>query len=383
VPVPGLHRDDFPAFDRLTYLNTASTGLVPASVVRPAHEFEFELAQAGTTGMDEDTEIGILEDARQGAAALLGAHPDTIAIGTSFTEALCQVAWWLRPGKGQNVVSSEADFPSVTYPWHRIAEDTGCEVRLVSVLDDPESFDVDKIAGQVDRSTAAICISHIQYLTGHLLDLGELATLAHDHGALLIVDATQSAGQVPIDVSASGVDVLISGSYKWLCSTFGAAICYLSPQVLQTFRPPLVGWRSTEHPYSLDARWLPLAATARRMEYSTMSYAAAIALGGAIRYIRGLSLAEVAAHNALLAAELADGLVQRGARLLTPRDPGRRAGTVTARFPGHDGEIVAAELTRRGVIVSPRVGSTRFSLHFYNSSDDVDHALAVLDEVLR
>jgi selenocysteine lyase/cysteine desulfurase len=381
--VPGLHRDDFPALERLTYLNTASAGLVPASVVKPAHEFEFELAQAGTTGMDEDTEVGILEDARQGAAGLLGADSDTIAIGTSFTEALCQVAWWLRPGQGQNVVSSEADFPSVTYPWHRIAEDTGCEVRLVSVLDDPESFDVDKIADQVDRSTSAVCISHIQYLTGHLLDLGELAVLAHDNGALLIVDATQSAGQVPIDVSASGVDVLISGSYKWLCSTFGAAICYLSPQVLETFRPPLVGWRSTEHPYSLDARWLPLAATARRMEYSTMSYSAAIALGGAIRYIRGLSLAEVAAHNARLAAQLADGLTQRGARLLTPRDHHRRAGTVTARFPGQDGETIAAELTKRGVIVSPRVGSTRFSMHFYNSSDDVDHALAVLDEVLR
>jgi cysteine desulfurase / selenocysteine lyase len=383
VSVPGLHRDDFPAFDRLTYLNTASAGLVPASVVRPAHEFELELAQAGTTGMDEDTEIGILEDAGQGAAALLGAHPDTIAIGTSFTEALGQVAWWLRPGRGRNVVSSEADFPSVTYPWHRIAEDTGCEVRLVSVLDDPEGFDVDRIAGQVDRSTAAICISHVQYLTGHLLNLGDLATLAHDNGALLIVDATQSAGQVPIDVSAAGVDVLISGSYKWLCSTFGAAICYLSPRVLETFRPPTVGWRSTEHPYSLDARWQPLAATARRMEYSTMSYAAAIALGGAIRYLSGLSLAEVAAHNARLADELADGLAGRGARLLTPRDPRRRAGTVTARFPGRDGEAIAGELTRRGVIVSPRVGSTRFSAHFYNSSDDVGHALAVLDEVLR
>jgi cysteine desulfurase / selenocysteine lyase len=119
------------------------------------------------------------------------------------------------------------------------------------------------------------------------------------------------------------------------------------------------------------------------MEYSTMSYAAAIALGGAIRYLSGLSLAEVAAHNARLADELADGLAGRGARLLTPRDPRRRAGTVTARFPGRDGEAIAGELTRRGVIVSPRVGSTRFSAHFYNSSDDVGHALAVLDEVLR
>ena len=293
------------------------------------------------------------------------------------------MAWWLRPGRGQNVVSSEVDFPSVTYPWHRIAEDTGCQVRLVGVLDDPDGFDVSKIAESVDSATAAICISHIQYLTGHLLDLADLAALAHDNGAILIVDATQSAGQVPIDVTASGADVLISGSYKWLCSTFGAAVCYLSPGVLERFRPPLVGWRSTEHPYSLDARWLPLAATARRMEYSTMSYAAAIALGRAIGYIRDLSLDEVAAHNAELASQLADGLTQRGARLLTPRDPARRAGTVTARFPGHDGEAIAAALTRAGVIVSPRVGSTRFSLHFYNSSDDVARALTTLDDVLR
>jgi len=383
MSVPGLRREDFPALDRLAYLNTASAGLVPASVVAPAHKFEFELAQAGTTGMDEDTEVGILEDARDAAARLFNADPDTIAIGTSFTEALCQVAWWLKPGSGQNVVSSEVDFPSVTYPWHRIAEDTGCEVRLVGVLDDPESFDVNKIADHVDRSTAVICISHIQYLTGHLLDLHALAALAHDNGALLIIDATQSAGQVPIDVTASGVDVLIAGSYKWLCSTFGAAVCYISPGLLAAFRPPFVGWRSTEHPYSLDARWLPLAGTARRMEYSTMSYAAAIALGRAIRYISSSSLDDVAEHNRLLAGQLADGLTQRGARLLTPGNPGRRAGTVTARFPGRDGEAIAAELTRRGVIVSPRVGSARFSMHFYNSSDDVERALTALDEVLR
>jgi cysteine desulfurase/selenocysteine lyase len=188
---------------------------------------------------------------------------------------------------------------------------------------------------------------------------------------------------VPINVTATGVDVLITGSYKWLCSTFGSAACYLSPPLRERFRPPFVGWRSTEHPYALDARWKPLAATARRMEYSTMSYAAAIAFGQAIRYINTMSLDEVATHNATLASQVAEELARRGAKLLTPADPRRRAGTVTARFPGRDGEAIAAELTRRGVIVSPRVGSTRFSMHFYNNSDDVDHALAILDEVLR
>ena len=317
MSVPGLRREDFPVLDRLTYLNTASTGLVPASVVTPAHEFELELAQAGTTGMDEDTEIGILEDARHGAAALLGASPDTIAIATSFTEALNQVAWWLRPGRGQNVVSSEVDFPSVTYPWHRIAEDTGCQVRLVGVLDDPDGFDVNKIADSVDSATAAICISHIQYLTGHLLDLADLAALAHDNGAILIVDATQSAGQVPIDVTASGVDVLISGSYKWLCSTFGAAVCYLSPALLANsgrrwwagaapstptpstpggFRwpPPPGGWSTPPCPTPQRSRSAAPSATSR-----------------------GLSLDEVAAHNA------------------RARQPARRRAGPARRAPAH------------------------------------------------
>jgi selenocysteine lyase/cysteine desulfurase len=112
-----------------------------------------------------------------------------------------------------------------------------------------------------------------------------------------------------------------------LCSTFGAAVCYLCPGVLADFRPPLVGWRSTEHPWSVDARWLPLAATARRMEYSTMSYAAVIALGRAIGYIRGLSLAEVAAHTLLGAL-----LQQQRRRQQRSRDTGRGAAlTFTAQ----------------------------------------------------
>jgi len=96
-----------------------------------------------------------------------------------------------------------------------------------------------------------------------------------------------------------------------------------------------------------------------------------------------MSTPQVAAHNAELASQIAGELTQRGAKLLTPAVPARRAGTVTARFPGRDSEAVAAELTRRGVIVSPRVGSTRFSAHFYNNSDDIHQALAALDEVLR
>ena len=375
-------RGSFPILADLTYLNTASVGLVPEPVIRKAHEFEADLGARGTTGFDEDAETAVLEDARTAGARLLNAPQDNVAVATSFTEALCQIAWWLRPRAPQNVVSTEIDFPSVTYVWHRIAEETGVDVRLVPVLDDPQAFDIERLATFVDDATAVLCVSHVQYLTGHRLDLGELAELAHSHGAMLIADATQSAGQVPIDVTASGVDVLITGSYKWLCSTFGAALCYLSPTVLERFRPPFVGWRGTITPYDLDARWKELAPSARRMEFSTMSYAAAVALGAAINYILDLGAERILLHNLELTTRLIEGLDELGATLLTPRDEDHRAGTVSARFPESDGEQVAAELTRRGVIVSPRVGSTRFSAHFYNDGNDLDRALDELSRVL-
>lgn len=377
-------RDEFPVLDKLTYLNTASAGLVPRSVLRAAHDLDADIAQRGTTGFDEAAETAVFERTRRAAARLFGAEPADIAVATSFTEALCQLAWSLRPGPGTNVVSTDVDFPSVTYPWFRVAEETGTQVRLASVLAEPRHLTVDHVAELVDDATAVICISHVQFLTGHLLDLTELAELAHRHGALLVVDATQSAGQVPIDVRAAGVDVLISGSYKWLCSTFGAAVCYLAPHVRADFAPPFVGWRSTVDPYALDARWRrqPFPESAARLEYSTMSYASAVALGAAIEYSLELGPGRVHEHNTRLSTRVMDELTARGATLLTPSTRGAYAGTVTARFPGHDGERVAAELTARGVIVSPRVGSTRFSMHFYNTDDDIDAALRALDEVL-
>ena len=374
---------DFPAVADLTYLNTGSVGLVPRSVVQTVQQFDQRLALNGTTQFDEETELAVLNGTRRAAGRLFGVDPDNVALATSFTEAISQIAWWLRPGSGTNVVSTDVDFPSVTYPWHRIAGEFGCEVRLAPVSSAPQEFDLETLAGLVDDRTSVISISHVQYLTGHLLDVRALADLAHSHGALLVLDATQSAGQVPLDATAWGVDVMIAGSYKWLCGMFGAAACYLAPDVLERFDPPFVGWRSTVDPWSLDAQYLPLAKTARRMEYSTMPYGAGLALGSAIEYLLDLGVEAILEHNLALADRLIAGLDERGAHLLTPRAHGKRAGIVTARFEGLDGERVATDLTARGVIVSPRVGSIRFSPHFYNDAADIDTALETLDGVLE
>jgi cysteine desulfurase/selenocysteine lyase len=369
----------------LTYLNTASIGLVPLPVQFDAQQIEREIAVRGTTWFDEEIETGVLERARRATGTLLNAPPDQIAVTSSATEALAQVAWALRPPAGTNVVSVDLEFPSVTYPWFRVARETGAEVRLARSADDPGSFSLDAIAALVDDRTEVIAVSHIQYATGHRLSLEGLTELARAHGAWLVVDATQSAGHAPIDVSAPGVgaDAIVAGGYKWLCGPFGAAVCYLGDRLLDRLEPAFVGWRSAPEPYAMDASELRLASDARKLEFSTMSYGAAEALGAAIEYVLALGVDEILRHDLRLATRLGSGLVDLGAVLLTPSDEASRGGTVTVSFPGKNGAEVARWLNQSGVIVSPRAGLTRFAVHAFNDCDDIDRAVQAVEDVLR
>src|ERR671918_450285 len=315
-------RADFPALAELTYLNTASVGLVPAPVQRRAEDFDRDVASRGSVALDEEAEIAVFEGTRASAARLIGAQPDEVAITASATLALGQIGWFLRPGRGDNVVSIDLEFPSSTYPWIRIAEDTGAEVRLV-----------------------------------------------HRRAA-------------PAGLSLDDVDFLVATSYKWLCSTFGAAIYYVRSELLPDFRPPLVGWRSAEVPYELDAVDMRLPPSARKLEFSTSGYGAGVALGAAIEYFLDVGIERVLEHDLALATRLRAGLEELGAEILTPVEDDHRIGIVTARFPGQDGEAVAARLNERGIVVSPRFGSTRYSVHAFNDESDVDRALEVTADLL-
>jgi cysteine desulfurase / selenocysteine lyase len=375
-------REHFPHLANVVYLNSGSIGLMPLPVQEAAAAFERDIWLRGTTGFDEAAETACLEDARDAAALLLRANRDDVAIVKSATEAFGMVAWWVQPPEGTNVVTIDIEHPSTAYPWLRVARETGAEARLVRVWDDPASLSLEKVGEQVDERTSVIVVSYVQYSTGYRFVLKQLADLAHAHGALLAVDATQAAGMAPVDVVADDIDVLVAGGYKWLCGPFGAAVCWLRPELREAFDPPFVGWRSTVDPYSFDARTMPLAPTARSMEYSTMGYGSAVALGRALQYVNDLGVDRVLAHDQALAARLADGLRSLGATVLTPEDDSHRGGIVTARYPGRDGEEVAGRLNDAGVIVSPRFGATRFSLHYFNDERDVDAALQVLATLL-
>lgn len=375
-------RADFPLLAEYTYLNSASIGLESLPVQRAGEALQAQIAGRGTVGFDDEVEKQAYDVPRATCARLLGASEADVAITTNATEALGQIAWWLRPARGTNVVSLDVEFPSVTYPWLRVAQETGAEVRLGRVLDDPESLSIETVARLVDDDTAAICVSHVQYATGYRLDPVELVELAHAHGATLVLDASQSAGVVPIDVAALGVDVLVATAYKWICGAPGASICYMRPELRERFEPPFVGWRSTPDPPRFDATKITLASALRRMEFSTPPYAAGAALGAAVDYLLELGVERIYEHDLRLAVLLMDGLESLGGIVLTPRENERRAGIVIARFPGRSGEELASKLFDERVVVAPRLGSVRFASHMFNDESDVARALDVLDRIL-
>ncbi len=374
---PIVDASDFPASRKSAYLNTASVCLMYRGAEASTTDWFRELTENGTLTFDETAEESVFEGLHVAAARLFNARPDDIAVGSSTTELLASLAWAVAPGPEANVVGTDVTFPSTIYPWARVARSTGCEVRLAEARNGYVS--PDDLVRLIDDATAAVCISDVEYSTGQLYDVAKLAEAAHEHHAILVVDASQSAGAVPIDVAASGVDALVTASYKWLCGPFGVAVMYLAPHLQGRLDPGLVGFRSHREMWDLRADRLEFAETARRLEFSTMAYGCALGLTTSIAYLLRIGVDRIFDRNKRLADLLIEGLRGRNAEIISAQGEEERTSIVAARFPGADPIEIARHLSSRQVVVSARGDIVRFSPHLYNEPDDVERALDEID----
>ena len=380
-----LDRTDFPLTRRYAYLNSAGMGLVALPVQRRTQDYATEIGTEGTLRFFASADA-VLDAPRRAGARLFNADPQDIAIVNSASEPISQLAAWRRPRCGENVVLIDIDHPSPTLPWMRAAEEHGCEIRMARVADDPAALSFDHVARLVDQNTAVISLSHVQWTTGTLIDLTALGELARAHGALLVVDATHSAGVMPIDAPGSGVDMIVTGSFKWLCAYSGTGVCYVRRDLAEQMRPVMVGSRTSHGDTAppggaIDDLHYPPAA--RRLEFGSSAHILRIALASAIEHMLAPGLTAIEAHVQALGERLIEGLAETGATLLSPRVRDRRAGIVTARFDGFEGELLAEALIARGVVTIPRLAGLRFAPHSFNDSDDIDRALEEIRSVTR
>ena len=368
---------DFPTAGKFVYLNAANVALMYGGAQQVMREWQEDVAWNGSNNFNENAEESVFQELHLAASRLINAGQEDIAAGSSATELLCSLAWAVSPLKNQNVVSTEIVFPSTIYPWQRVANATGFEIRLAKEKNN--FINVDDIIALIDKETAAVSISHVEYGNGQTFDLGLLAEAAHDHNALLVVDATQSAGAIPIDVQQCPVDILISGAYKWLCGPFGAAFMYIAPHLQEKLEPGLVGFRSHDNMWDLDASRINYPETAQKFEFSTMAFGCALGLAKSISFINNIGVQNIFQHNQNLADRLIEGLQTREAVIISPLNGKDRSSIVNAHFECIDSEKMIKELKNEGVFVSSRAGSIRFSPHLYNTIKDIDKTLGVID----
>lgn len=359
-------RAEFPALEEQVLLNTAGGApLSRLAAAEGARYFEEMLAAGDAFWPNWQTRI---DGVRAKVATLLNAEADDVAFLSSASAAMNAVTAYLDPS--DSIVTVAEEFPSVTTPWIN----RGHQVTAIP-LDGRMGASLDAITAAVTPQTGAIVISHVQYRNGRRYDLAALAEIAEAANALLIVDATQSFGAIPIDVQTERISILMASGYKWPCAGYGIGAVYLSPEVRKR-PPPVYGWRSAVVPYALDPMTIDPTETAVQLEMGHPPLAPAFCLGGALDHLSTVGVEAVWSRIQVLGQYLANALDRKG--LPAPFAPAGESGIAVLSCP--EAAAIKQRLADQKIYVTASGPYLRLSVHAYVTEDDIDRGVAALAE---
>lgn len=358
-------RSRFPIFERLVYVNSCSQGAL-SDAVRAAYDDYL-------TGWDErgapwDYWVERTEAARSAFAGLVGAEPDDVAVTTSLSAGVSAFASALDFSQRPKVVISDFEFPTIGQIWHAQGL-RGAEVHVV----EPEA-----VADAIDERTALVSITAVCYRNGYRLPVEEIARVAHEHGALVLLDAYQAAGSYPLDVRELGVDALAAGVLKYLLGSAGLAFLWVRPSLSVELMPTQTGWFADRDIFEMDHRRYAPSPTARRFQSGTPPIPAIYAGIAGIELMREIGIGETREHVNALNERLIAGVDELGGTVVTPREADRRGALVCIRST--DAPALVAALGADGIVTSERDSNLRVSAHAYNVDEDID---AVLEGLAR
>jgi kynureninase len=298
-------------------------------------------------------------------------------VTTAAMVALSTVA--PRPGKNR-IVCLAADFPSTIY-LYRAHEAAGFELTLVPAETDLNVRE-DRIVEAIDERTAFVSLSHVLFKTSFIVDPRPVVRRAHEVGARVLLDGYQSAGIIPVDVTALGVDFFAGGCLKWLCGGPGTAYLYTRPASAADLSPRFTGWFSHRAPFAFDTGRVAARADAMRMMNGTPSIPAYYAALPGLDIIRAVGVSRIREQSVAMTSHLLALADRYGFPSVASRDPDRVAGTVAVN--PSDALQVSRALKARDVVVDYRPGvGIRVSPHFYNTIDEIDRLMAEMASIVE
>jgi selenocysteine lyase/cysteine desulfurase len=359
------YRSEFPIFRERIYLNTCSLGALGGRTRRKVAEF-LDVWQSRGASAWYDVWWAALGELRTRYAAVIGAAPEEIALAPSISVAVSTVAEALDYAKRPKVIVTSLDFPTVAYQWLAKAR-RGIEVVVVE-SPDGVTVPVAAIARAVDDRTALVVTSHVYFTSGAIQDIRAVAEVAHARGALCLVDAYQSVGQVPVDVHAAEVDFLTAGGLKWLLGGTGIVFLYVRAALARRLEPTTAGWFGHRQQFTFDPHALEFHDDARRFELGTPALAAIYAQLGGLEYIEEIGVPAIRQVTAALTEDLIARARAAGFAPKVAAEPAARSAIVM--LPAPDPVAAVRHLAEGGVIADARPGHVRLSPFFYNVQDD-------------
>jgi len=368
-------RSLFPALSRLTYLNSAAVSPIPTTAISAINEQLNDVAANGS--MSFSNWVDTKDRARALVAEMLHVRSDQIAFTRNTSDGFSSIANGLTWTAGENIVSFAGEFPANFYPWRRIRDEFGVELRLAA--ESGGRVDLDELISMIDSNTRVVALSAIQYSSGFRSDLERVGRAARDVDALFCVDIIQAFGAIPFDLPAQYVDAACGASHKWLCAPEGCGIIYLSDRARERVRPTLVGWISVDEPWDFDDRDQSFKSTALAWESGTGCSALFYGMEQSLKLLHETGATTIERHLKQLSDRLCDGINSERYEIVSSRAGGESSAIVCIRDRGgRTPNELYNELEAKNIIVSPRGDRLRISPHFYNNETDIDTLIEAL-----
>jgi len=359
----------FPVTERLNYLNHAAVSPPPSTTIAAVQSQLADVSKNGSVNFRNW--IATKERTRTLLATMLGARPDQVAFMRNTSDGLSTVANGLRWHPGDNLVTFRNEFPSNIYPWLRLREAFGVEVRMAEERDG--RIDLNELIGLIDAKTRLVAISQVQYASGFRADLERIGLAARAVDALLVVDVIQALGVVPIDVQSELVDVAAGACHKWLLTPEGVGFLYLSDRARERIQPTLVGWISVSDPDNYGNFSQGWNRGTLAWETGTGPAALIHGLEQSLKLLAETGSEQIRSHLETLTDYLCERLANRAYRIVSSRQPREKSQIVCIQSTaGLSAMNLYSHLKDRGIITAPRGDRLRISPHLYNTSDEIE-----------
>jgi selenocysteine lyase/cysteine desulfurase len=366
-------RKRFPVLGKKIYLNSCSQGALSHDVEEGMLKY---LRSWHEHGSPWDLWIEQYEVGRQRFAELIGAEPEEVALVASASAGVNALASGLSFQQRNKVVLGEFEFPTMGHIW-LAQRPRGANVNFVEAANN--RLRVEAYEALVDRNTLIVPLTHMCFMNGFRSQVADITKLAHDRGALVLLDDYQDSGTRPIDVKGMQLDAYVSGTLKYLLGPPGLAFMYVRKSIAESLVPTVTGWFGQKNTFAFDVKLLEPAPGTRRFESGTPPIPTIYGALAGIKLLQEFGFQNVADQIRVLSKTLISGALELGIQIKTPLDS---VGPLVV-LQSKDAEALVRLFASKGVVCSSRHDGLRLSFHAYNNLDDVKFVLRLLQENLQ